>query len=74
MPNIERLINALKNIMVDARKAKDLAQSISESTQNPSQVALDMLETATRNTVVGIYHALQEAEAIKANADKEESK
>jgi hypothetical protein len=74
MPNIERLINALKNIEVDARKAKDLAQSISESTQNPSQVALDMLETATRNTVVGIYHALREAEAIKAKADKEESK
>ena len=74
MSNIQALIITLKAIEVDARKAKDLAQSISESTQNPSQVALDMLETATRNTVVGIYHALREAEAIKAAAEEEQSK
>jgi hypothetical protein len=74
MPSIQALIITLKAIEVDARKAKDIAQRISESTQNPSQVALDILETETRNTVVGIYHAIREAEAIKAEAEKEESK
>lgn len=70
--SIQTLINMLRDIEVDARLSQRLAQVASEDAANPNDGLLDRLETSTRNTVVGIYQALREAEKIKAT--EEESK
>jgi len=72
--SIQTLINVLRDIEVDARMSKDLAQRAAEDTANPTQGLLDELETSTRNTLVGINQALRQAEQIKAAAEEEESK
>ena len=72
--SIEALIIILETVEVDARKARDLSKNISEDTANPTQVALNILEEHSRQTLVGVCNALREAKALKAEAKKEESK
>ena len=71
MSDIQSIINELKDIEVDARKARDFAKSIADDSANPKQVVLDMLYDYSHNALIGITQAIRRAEQAKA---KEESK
>lgn len=71
--SIQALINLLRDIEVDARKAHHLAHHINQQGANIENT--EALETYARNTLVGINQAERMAEALKIEAEqKEESK
>ena len=68
--SIQTLINLLRDIEVDARKAHHLAHYINQNGGGAGQI--DALETYARNALVGINQAERIAEQIKAEAEKKE--
>lgn len=70
--SIQTLINLLRDIEVDARKAHHLAHYINQYGANMENT--EALESYARNALVGINQAERMAEQIKAEAEKEESK
>lgn len=71
--SIQTLINLLRDVEVDARKAHHLAHYINQNGGGAGQI--DALETYARNALVGINHAERLAVALKDQAEqKEESK
>ena len=71
--SIQTLINLLRDVEVDARKAHHLAHYINQNGGGAAQI--DALETYARNALVGINQAERIAEALKIEAgQKEESK
>lgn len=70
--SIQAIINLLRDIEVDARKAHHLAHYINQNGGGAAQI--DALETYARNALVGINQAERMAEALQIAAGKEESK
>ncbi len=69
--NIEFLISALRDTEVNARKAHGQAIYINQYGSN--EESGEWMANYAQWTLVGINKALREAEAIKAEAEKEES-
>lgn len=70
--SIQALINLLRDIEVDARKAHYLAHCINQNGGGEAQI--DALETYARHALVGINAAERMAVALRDEAEKEESK
>lgn len=70
--SIQALINLLRDIEVDARKAHHLAHHINQ--YGACMENTEAMETYARNALVGINQAERMADQIKAEAGKEESK
>ena len=70
--SIQALINLLRDIEADARKAHHLAHYINQNGGGAAQI--DALETYARNALVGINAAERMAVALRDEAEKEESK
>lgn len=66
--SIQALINLLRDIEVDARKAHHLAHYINQYGANMEKT--EQMETYARNALVGINQAERIAEQIKAEAEK----
>jgi hypothetical protein len=70
--SIQALINLLRDIEADTRKAHHLAHYINQNGGGAAQI--DALETYARNALVGINQAERMAVALRDEAEKEESK
>ena len=70
--SIQALINILNDVEIDARKSHRLVKFM--SLHGGGESTLKSLEEKTGVTLVGLYAALRTAEALKAEAEKEESK